>query len=106
VSIRHVVVWTLKDPADASRFKAMLDACAGLVPGMLEFEVGIRHDGFEASADVVLVARFADTDALAAYHAHPRHVAISSQLTPLRTQRHVIDYPIPEPHHGTETPRP
>ena len=40
--IHHIVQWTLKDPADAPRFKALLDGCAGLVPGMLAFEVGIR----------------------------------------------------------------
>jgi len=35
-------MWTLKNPAEAPRFKALLDSCKGLVPGMLEFEVGIR----------------------------------------------------------------
>ena len=27
--IHHIVQWTLKDPAEAPRFKALLDGCAG-----------------------------------------------------------------------------
>ena len=62
--IRHIVMWTLRDAADAPRFKALLDSCKGLVPGMIEFEVGIRGEGLEANADVVLVSSFADVTAL------------------------------------------
>jgi quinol monooxygenase YgiN len=89
--IRHVVMWTLNDPADAPRFKALLDSCAQLVPGTLEFEVGIRHEGLEANVDVLLVSRFADVAALDAYQNHPAHKAVSAQLGPLRQARHVID---------------
>ena len=35
--IKHIVMWTLKDPADAPRFKAQLDSCRELVPGLLVF---------------------------------------------------------------------
>jgi quinol monooxygenase YgiN len=90
--IRHVIFWALHDAADAPRFKALLDGCKGLVPGMLEFEVGIRQDGFEANVDVVLVSTFADAQALQAYQQHPRHKAVSAQLGPLRAARHVLDF--------------
>ena len=90
--IRHVVIWKLKDAADAPRFKALLDSCAGLVPGMLEFEVGIRSEGLEANADVVLVSTFSDPAALEAYQQHPHHKAVSAQLGPLREARSVLDY--------------
>ena len=90
--IRHIVMWTLRDAADAPRFKALLDSCKGLVPGMIEFEVGIRSEGLEANADVVLVSAFADVTALDAYQAHPHHKAVSAQLGPLRDTRHVLDY--------------
>jgi len=90
--IRHVVIWKLKDAADAPRFKALLDSCAGLVPGMLEFEVGIRGEGLEANADVVLVSTFSDPAALEAYQQHPHHKAVSAQLGPLREARSVLDY--------------
>jgi quinol monooxygenase YgiN len=93
--IRHVVMWKLRDPADAARFKALLDSCIGLVPGMLQFEVGIRADGLEANVDVVLVSAFADTAALDAYQSHPHHRAVSAQLGPLRESRHVLDHCVP-----------
>ena len=90
--IHHFVQWTLKDAADAPRFKALLDGCAGLVPGMLAFEVGIRTPELEASTDVVLVSAFADAAALDAYQRHPQHQAVAVQLGPMRRERHVLDF--------------
>ena len=90
--LRHVVIWKLKDPADAPRFKALLDSCRGLVPGMREFEVGIKTEGLEANADVVLVSSFDDAASLDAYQHHPHHKAVSAQLGPLRETRQVVDY--------------
>jgi quinol monooxygenase YgiN len=90
--IRHLVMWTLKDAADALRFKAELDSCAGLVPGMQYFEVRLRSDGFESNVDVLLDATFADAAALDAYQHHPHHKAVSTRIGPLRNTRHVMDY--------------
>jgi quinol monooxygenase YgiN len=90
--IRHVVMWTLKDAADAPRFKQLLDSCKGLVPGMHEFEVGIRAEGLEANVDVLLVSAFSDKASLDAYQHHPHHKAVSAQLGPLRETRHVLDH--------------
>lgn len=93
--IDHIVMWRLKEPADAPRFKAILDTCAQLVPGILRFEVSIREAGLEANADVVLVSRFADEAALAAYQQHPEHQKVLQQLGPLRVERHVLDARVP-----------
>lgn len=90
--IRHVVIWTLKDPADAPRFRALLDSCRGLVDGMTEFETGIRTEGMEANADVLLVSTFRDAAALAAYLQHSHHQAVAAQLGPLRASRCVLDH--------------
>ena len=90
--IRHVVMWTLRDAADAPRFKSLLESCKGLVPGMLEFEVGTRGAGMEANCDVVLVSSFSDSTSLAAYLNHPHHKSVSAQLGPLREARSVLDY--------------
>ena len=94
--LRHIVMWTLKDPADASRFKALLDSCHGIVPGMSQFEVGVRSEGMEANVDVVLVSAFDDAAALEAYLQHPHHKAVSAQLGPLRDTRSVLDYILTE----------
>lgn len=90
--LRHIVMWKLKDPADAPRFKQLLDSCQNLVPGMLNFEAGIRSDGLEANCDVVLVSTFADAAALDAYLHHPYHKSVGAELGPMRQDRHVLDY--------------
>jgi hypothetical protein len=93
--IHHIVIWTLHDAGEAPRFKALLDTCAGLVPSMLSFEVGIRTPGLEANADVVLVSSFADAAALAAYQDHPQHRALAVQLGAWRRERRVLDFERP-----------
>jgi quinol monooxygenase YgiN len=90
--LKHIVIWTLHHPQEAVRFKELLDSCAQLVPGMLSFEVGIRSDGLEANADVVLVSAFASSQALEAYQHHPHHKEIAALLGPMRSQRSVVDY--------------
>jgi quinol monooxygenase YgiN len=90
--IRHLVMWTLKDAADAPRFKAELDSCIGLVPGMRTFEVRLRSEGLEANVDVLLDSTFVDAGALDAYQNHPHHKAVSARIGPLRHTRHVMDY--------------
>ena len=48
--------------------------------------------GLSASADVCLIASFADVQALRAYERHELHCAVSQELAPLRKGRHVADY--------------
>jgi len=90
--IRHVVLWELHDPADAPSFSEALRSCARIVPGTLGFDVATRSDRLAATADVCLVATFADAEALRAYETHPQHRQISERLRPLRRARQVFDY--------------
>ena len=90
--LRHIVMFTLKDPANAPKVKALLNTCKGLVPGMHEFDVGIRTDGLEANCDVVLVSTFTDAAALAAYAPHPHHQQVVAQIREMAASRHVVDY--------------
>lgn len=90
--IRHIVLWTLTNPADAPRFKALLEPCARLVPGIVEFDVGIRESGLEANADVVLMSTFTDAQQLEAYQNHPQHKAVAVELGKMRSGRHVLDH--------------
>ena len=102
--IKHIVLWKLKNPLDAASFKAQLDTCQALVPGMLQFEVAIRTPLLEANCDVVLYSIFSDAGALQAYQQHPHHQAISSALGALRDTRSVIDYEITGDNHDTHHP--
>jgi heme-degrading monooxygenase HmoA len=90
--IKHIVMWKLKNSRDAGKFKAKLDSCKGLVPGMREFEAAVRTEGLEANHDVVLVSAFDDKAALQAYLEHPVHVEVSATLGTLRESRSVLDY--------------
>ena len=92
--IKHIVMWKLADPANIARFKAELDSCKGLVPGMREFEVGTRAEGFEANVDVILNSAFDDKASLEAYLVHPQHKKVAGVLGTLRESRHVLDYEI------------
>lgn len=92
MAIRHLVMWTLINATDAPRFKAELDSCQALVPGMLAFRAACRQDGFEANVDVVLDSTFTDTAALDAYLNHPHHKAVGARLAQMRKTRHVLDY--------------
>ncbi|MEJ7688099.1 MAG: Dabb family protein [Variovorax sp.] len=93
--INHIVMWKLKDPADAGRFKERLDTCRGLVPGMRKFEVAVRSPGLEANCDVVLCSAFDDAAALKDYLEHPQHVEVSAMLGTMREARSVLDYETP-----------
>lgn len=92
VAIRHVVIWSLHRPEEASRFKSILQGCRALVEGILEFDIGIRSEGLEANADVVLVSRFANAQALHDYQNHPHHLEVLRELGAMRSARHVVDY--------------
>ena len=90
--IKHIVLFTLKDPANAPKVKALLDSCKDIVPGIREFEVGIKTEGLEATADVVLVSTFAEAAALAAYQPHPHHQGVVAQIREMASGRQVLDY--------------
>ena len=92
--IKHVVMWKLKNAADAPHIKAQLDTCIDLVPGMRRFEVATRTPALDANCDVVLYSEFEDAAALAAYQNHPHHQQISTGLGVLRDTRSVLDYEI------------
>lgn len=87
-------MWKLKNAADAPRFKAQLDTCIDLVPGMRTFEVAIRTPELDANCDVVLYSEFDDVAALVTYQNHPHHQQISTGLGALRDTRSVLDYEI------------
>lgn len=90
--IKHVVLWQLINPTDATYFKAQLDSCANLVDGTLQFETAIKTAGLEGNCDVILNASFASLDALDAYQNHPKHKLVGAKLGKLRTARYVMDY--------------
>lgn len=99
--IKHIVMWKLKEYAEgadratnAARMKTMLDACAGIVPGILKLETVVAQQGLEATYDVLLYSEFADKAALDAYQQHPQHVALKPFFGAVREARQCMDYEV------------
>jgi len=97
--LRHIVMWTLKEEAEGhSKLENMLKArevlmsCAHLVEGIELFEVGLKSEGLDCSCDVILNSIFKDEAALAAYQAHPDHMAIKPFMKAIVAQRQCMDF--------------
>ncbi|MDB5930637.1 MAG: Stress responsive alpha-beta barrel [Polaromonas sp.] len=89
--LRHIVMWQIKDQADAPRFKALPEGCRHLIPGIQAVEVATWTAGLEASRDAVLYSIWGSREALAAYQNHPHHRQIGQQAGSLRESRSVMD---------------
>jgi len=99
--IKHIVMWKLKDEAEgadratnARKMKELLDACAGIVPGILKLEVALANPALEATYDIVLYSEFADKAALDAYQVHPQHAALKPFFAAVREGRQCMDYEV------------
>lgn len=97
--LKHIVMWKFKPEAEGAdkaanlvRAKALLDACAGLTPGMRMLEVAIAQPGLECTYDLVLYAEFDDAAALDAYQNHPQHLAVKPFIGAVRLDRQCMDY--------------
>jgi hypothetical protein len=99
--IKHIVMWKLKDHAEgadraanAQKMKELLDACQGIVPGMLKLEAIVAQPGLEATYDVILYSEFTDKAALDGYLEHPQHQALKPFFGAVRDARQCMDYEI------------
>ena len=97
--LEHIVMWKFKPEAEGAdkaanlvRAKALLDACAGLTPGMRMREVAIAQPGLECTYDLVLYAEFDDAAALDAYQNPPQHLAVKPFIGAVRLERQCMDY--------------
>jgi len=95
--IKHIVMWKLNDEnkaENAQLIKEKLEALTGVIPGLLEVEVGIDFNKSDAAFDVVLYSVLESKDALASYQIHPAHQAVVPFVKAAACQRVVVDYTI------------
>jgi hypothetical protein len=99
--IKHIVFWKLKDQANGTSkeengrlIKEKLEALRGVIPGLLEIEVGVDFSKSDQSADLALYSTFATRADLDAYQAHPAHKAVMPFIMEARSERRVVDYEI------------
>lgn len=89
--IKHIVMWRLKNKADAARIQQELEGMRGKIPGLLALEVGLNFaDG--SPVDVALYSEFKDRAALEDYADHPVHVPVKQFISALVAERWVADY--------------
>lgn len=97
--LRHIVMWTLKEEAEGQtraqnmeKAREVLMRCSSLVPGIEQFEVGLKTDGLDCTCDVILNSVFKDEAALSAYQNHPDHIAIKPFMKAIVAQRQCMDF--------------
>lgn len=94
--VKHIVAFRLKGTAEERRavseaFREALLALPAVIPELIGMEAGINANPAE-EWDVVLTATVARMEDVAAYAAHPAHVAAAAIIAPLRAERACVDY--------------
>jgi len=92
--VKHIVMWKLKNKAEAPVLRERLEALGGKIPGLLHLEIGINFIESEQSSDLVLVAELENLEALDAYQAHPEHQAVVPLVKAAAISRTVVDYEV------------
>lgn len=93
--IKHIVMFELKNPADAAEAVELAEAMNGQIPTLIKLEAfATIENAPQGNWHFVLICDFADRDALEAYRVHPVHVAFGQFITPRRTARSCIDYEV------------
>ena len=95
--VKHIVMWRFKDgvsEADKLEMKRQLEALKGVVPTLIDIEVGLDVAGKDASMDMALYSEFASMDDLEAYAVHPEHLKVVGFVKTLVCERAVVDYEI------------
>lgn len=96
--IRHIVMWrvagkTAGERRETSRHvKQQFESLRGLIPGLLQIDVGLDISEVDYACDVVLVADFESRAALEDYANHPEHLRVREALAGMREVRHQVDY--------------
>jgi hypothetical protein len=97
--IRHVVFFKFRVDAPASERSAALDglrALPAVIDAIETLEVGEDVLRRPRSWDAVLVATYADLDALEAYQVHEAHVVAAAKLRAVCESIGSVDYPVEE----------
>ena len=91
--IRHIVMWKFRagTKSEQEEFLTRLAALQGEIPALLNSRIE-RNIGEDSNADAVLIADFADLEALKRYKEDPRHMAVSALCLSIRESRTCVDF--------------
>lgn len=90
--IKHIVLWRLRDRANAPAIKSKLEALPAMIPAIRKLEVGVNIIPGDAVADVALYSEFDSLADLETYMNHPEHQNVVAFIRPLASERRVADY--------------
>jgi len=92
-------MWTLKEEAlgktkveIAEIFKEKLEGLKSEIKEIVDIEVGINICDSDQAFDVVLYSTFKNSDDLAIYQKHPKHVEVGEFVAQVKVDRRVVDY--------------
>lgn len=95
--IKHVVMWKFKDDVaetDKLEMKRQLESLKGVVPSLLQIEIGMDVVGTAVSKDMVLTTLFNSLSDLQAYADDPAHLKVVEFVKPLVAERCLVDYEV------------
>ena len=91
--IRHVVLFSVRDPADLELVQAALSRLAEIPEARrLEVARNARRDGLSAEIDLVVYVEFDDFVALDRYKALPLYPEMITIVRPRREIRIAVDF--------------
>jgi hypothetical protein len=90
--VTHVVLFELKDPSDAVELVQRLRSMEGRIPALQALEAGVEALPSERSAQVALITRHADEEALRAYAEDPIHGEVLAWIKPRVAWAKKVDF--------------
>lgn len=91
--IRHVVLFSVRDPADLELVQGALARLAEIPEARrLEVARNAKRDGLSAEIDLVVYGEFDDFAALDRYKAHPLYAETITIVRPRREIRIAVDF--------------
>ncbi len=93
--IKHVVSWEFAEKDKSTnilRMKQLLEELPGLIPEIIDYEVGLNIRQSDIAMDMVLISSFSDESALKIYGTHPEHHRVVQELHAVTTKAVIVDY--------------
>jgi len=91
--VTHIVFWKLKEEnhkENAAEIKRCIEALVGVIPGLIEAQVGCNFNGGEY--DLALVSKLESKEALQAYDTHPAHEKVRAFVRGVVQGRAAVDF--------------
>ncbi len=96
--VKHIVMWKIKDGYGnmtkaeiMAKIVADLSDLKGIIPEIVDLEVGASMTGGDMHYDMGLIVTFKRLDDAIVYANHPAHVKVSNFISEVRTDRATAD---------------